>query len=38
MILNTVRTPLIIDPATTATDWLKHTLKQSSEGLEILNH
>mmetsp|Transcript_19642 Transcript_19642/g.14352 ORF Transcript_19642/g.14352 Transcript_19642/m.14352 type:complete len:159 (-) Transcript_19642:2671-3147(-) len=38
MILNTVRTPLIIDPATTATEWLKFTLKQSSEGLEILNH
>lgn len=38
MILNAVRTPLIIDPATTATEWLKKTLKQSSEGLEILNH
>jgi len=38
MILNAVRTPLIIDPATTATEWLKFTLQQSSEGLEILNH
>ena len=38
MILNAVRTPLIIDPATTATEWLKKTLKQSSEGVEILNH
>ena len=37
MILNTVRTPLIIDPATTATEWLKYTLKQTKDGLEILN-
>lgn len=27
MILNTTRTPLIIDPAATATEWLKFTLK-----------
>ena len=38
MIMNTVRTPLIIDPASTATEWLKLNLKQQSEGLEILNH
>lgn len=38
MILNSTRTPLIIDPAATATEWLKFNLKQSNEGLEILNH
>lgn len=38
MIMNTIRTPLIIDPATQATEWLKSTLKKNSEGLEILNH
>ena len=38
MIINTNRTPLIIDPATQATEWLKYSLKQNSEGLEILNH
>lgn len=27
MILNAQRTPLIIDPASTATEWLKFTLK-----------
>ena len=38
MILNTHRTPLIIDPAPQATGWLKQSLKANSEGLEILNH
>jgi dynein heavy chain 2 len=38
MILNAVKTPLIIDPATSATEWLKQVLKSSSEGVEILNH
>ena len=38
MILNAVRTPLIIDPATSATEWLKSSLKSRSEGVEILNH
>jgi len=38
MILNSVKTPLIIDPATTATEWLKANLRLSNEGVEILNH
>jgi dynein heavy chain 2 len=38
MILNAVRTPLIIDPATQATNWLKKSLSQSKESVEILNH
>ena len=39
MILNTQRTPLVIDPATQATEWLKFSLKQAGEkGVEILNH
>jgi dynein heavy chain 2 len=39
MILNTNRTPLIIDPATQATEWLKFSIKQAGEkGVEILNH
>jgi len=38
MILNSVRTPLIIDPATQATAWLKKSLIQSKESVEILNH
>jgi dynein heavy chain 2 len=38
MILNAVRTPLIIDPATQATEWLKKSLVQSKESVEILNH
>jgi hypothetical protein len=29
MIMNSVRTPLIIDPATQATAWLRKTLLQS---------
>ena len=38
IIMNAVRTPLIIDPATAATEWLKSTLKKTHESLEILNH
>ena len=38
IILNSVRTPLIIDPATQATEWLKKSLQQSKESIEILNH
>ena len=38
MILNTNRTPLVIDPATQATEWLKYSIKQGGEGVEILNH
>lgn len=38
MILNSVRTPLIIDPATQATEWLKKSLVQSKASVEILNH
>ena len=38
IILNSVRTPLIIDPATQATEWLKSNLRQGSESIEILNH
>lgn len=37
-IMNAVKTPLIIDPATQATEWLKQSLKQSHDSLEILNH
>jgi dynein heavy chain 2, cytosolic len=39
MIINSNRTPLIIDPATQATEWLKKSIKQNGEsGVEILNH
>jgi dynein heavy chain 2 len=38
MILNSVRTPLIIDPATQASEWLKKSLLQSKGAVEILNH
>lgn len=38
MIMNSIQTPLIIDPATQATEWMKHSLKQSSDNIEILNH
>jgi dynein heavy chain 2 len=38
MIQNSVRTPLIIDPATQASEWLKKSLIQSKESVEILNH
>lgn len=37
-ILDAVKTPLIIDPATQATEWLKKSLKQAHESVEILNH
>jgi len=38
MITNTEKTPLIIDPATQATEWLKANLKKTCENVEILNH
>jgi dynein heavy chain 2 len=38
VILNAIRTPYIIDPATQATDWLKKSLVQNKESVEILNH
>lgn len=38
MITNSVRTSLIIDPATQATEWLKHNLKQSNDNIEVLNN
>ena len=38
IIMNSVRTNLIIDPATQATEWLKKSLMQSHESVEILNH
>ena len=38
MITFSEKTPLIIDPATQASEWLKHSLKQSSENVEVLNH
>lgn len=38
MILNSQETPLIIDPATQATEWLKTNLKKSHENVEILNN
>ena len=37
-ILNSHKTPLIIDPATQATTWLKKSLMQSKESVEVLNH
>ena len=38
MILNSLKTPLIIDPATSATEWLKFHLKEAgTKGLDILN-
>lgn len=38
MILNTIQTPLIIDPATQATEWLKQNLSGGGEGsIEVLN-
>lgn len=37
-ILNAKKTPLIIDPATQASGWLKKSLMQSRESVEILNH
>jgi dynein heavy chain 2 len=38
MILNSCRTPLIIDPATQASEWLKQNLGSTQEGCEVLNH
>lgn len=38
MILNTVRTPLIVDPATQASEWLKKNLASNNDGVEVLNH
>jgi len=35
---NTQRTPLIIDPATQASEWLKKNLKTVYDGVEVLNH
>ena len=38
MIMNTLRTPLIIDPATQASEWLKNSLKKSNDNVEVLNN
>jgi dynein heavy chain 2 len=38
IIINTARTPLIIDPATQASEWLKRSLKKKNDNVEILNH
>jgi len=38
MIMNTIKTPLIIDPATQATEWMKNSLRQQNDNLEVLNH
>jgi hypothetical protein len=38
MIMNAARTPLVIDPATQATEWLKSSLKKEHDNLEIMNH
>lgn len=38
MILNSQKTPLIIDPATQASEWLKRSLKAQNDNVEILNH
>jgi dynein heavy chain 2 len=38
MILNSQETPLIIDPATQATEWLKTNLRKTHENVEILNN
>lgn len=38
MILNSLKTPLIIDPATQATEWLKRSLKSTNDNVEVLNH
>lgn len=37
MITTTEKTPLIIDPATQASEWLKANLKKVSENVEVLN-
>ena len=38
MILNSQETPLIIDPATQASEWLKANLRKTHENVEILNN
>ena len=38
MILNSQKTPLIIDPATQATEWLKRSLRATNDNVEVLNH
>jgi dynein heavy chain 2 len=38
MIMNTQRTPLVIDPATQASEWLKINLRKSNDNVEVLNH
>jgi len=38
MIMNSIRAPLIIDPATQATDWIKANLKKEHDNVEVLNH
>lgn len=38
MITSTEKTPLIIDPATQASEWLKVNLRKNSENVEVLNH
>jgi dynein heavy chain 2 len=36
MLRNTVKTPIIFDPATQATEWIKHTLKNEENAVEFL--
>lgn len=38
MITFTEKTPLIIDPAVQATEWLKTNLKKTCDNVEVLNH
>lgn len=38
MIMNSGRTSLVIDPATQASEWLKHSLKKANDNVEVLNH
>ena len=38
MIMKPLRTPLIIDPATQASEWLKNSLKKSNDNVEVLNN
>jgi len=37
ILLNSTKTPLIIDPSTQATEWLKHHLKETGSQVDILN-
>lgn len=37
MIKNSQSTPLIIDPATQASEWLKSNLRKNNENMEVLN-